>query len=102
MAFSEYPDGAYDVKSKKQRSRVIHTCACLCDKLFVGIDEDTLATDVSVCFTANFGKKVYVVPTPLGTAYKNNDLLHFGASIALEWSDVMLEWVDIKKGGKAE
>ena len=76
--------------------------ACLCDKLFVGIDEDNLVTDIFVCFTANLGKKVYVVPTPLGTAYKNNNLLRCGANIALEWSDVMLEWVDIKEGGEAE
>ena len=102
LAFSEYPDGAYDVKSKKQRSRVIRMGACLCDKLFVGIDEDTLVTDIFVNFTANLGKKVYVVPTSLGAAYKNNNLLRTGASIALEGSDVRLEWVDIKEGGEAE
>ena len=76
--------------------------ACLCDKLFVGIDEDALVTDIFVCFTANLGKKVYVVPTSLGAAYKNNNLLRTGASIALEGSDVRLEWVDIKEGGEAE
>lgn len=102
LALSEYPDGAYDVKSKKQRNRVIRMGVCLCDKLFVGIDEDTLVTDVIVSFTANFGKKVYVVPTHLGAAYKNNNLLRFGARIALEGSDVVLEWVDIKKGDEEE
>ena len=102
LAFSEYPDGAYDVKSKKQRSRVIRMGACLCDKLFVGIDEDALVTDIFVSFTANLGKKVYVVPTPLGAAYKNNNLLRGGASIALEGSDVRLEWVDIKAESEAE
>ena len=102
LAFSEYPDGAYDVKSKKQRSRVVRMGACLCDKLFVGIDEDTLVTDIFVSFTANLGKKVYVVPTSLGAAYKNNNLLRTGASIALEGSDVRLEWVDIKEGGEVE
>ena len=76
--------------------------ACLCDKLFVGIDEDTLVTDIFVCFTATLGKKVYVVPTSLGTACKNNNLLRGGASIALEGSDVRLEWVDIKEGSEAE
>ena len=75
---------------------------CLCDKLLVGIDEDTLVTDVIVSFTANFGKKVYVVPTSLGTAYKNNNLLRGGASIALEGSDVRLEWVGIKEESEAE
>lgn len=102
LALSEYPDGAYDVKSKKQRDRVIRLGVCLCDKLFVGIDEDNLVTDLFVCFTANLGKKIYVVPTPLGAAYKNNNLLRCGASIALESSDVMLEWVDVKEGGEAE
>ena len=102
LALSEYPDGAYDVKSKKQRDRVIRMGVCLCDKLFVGIDEDTLVTSLFVCFAANLGKKVYVVPTHLGAAYKNNNLLRCGASIALEPSDVMLEWVDVKEGGEAE
>ena len=102
LALSEYPDGAYDVKSKKQRDRVIRMGVCLCDKLFVGIDEDTLVTRLFVYFAANFGKKIYVVPTHLGTAYRNNNLLRCGASIALEASDVMLEWVDVKKGGEAE
>lgn len=102
LALSEYPDGAYDVKSKKQRNRVIRMGVCLCDKLFVGIDEDTLTTDVIVSFTANFGKKVYVVPTHLGAAYKNNNLLRFGARIALEGSDVVLEWVDANEGNEIE
>lgn len=102
LALSEYPDGAYDVKSKKQRNRVIRMGVCLCDKLFVGIDEDTLVTDVIVSFTANFGKKVYVVPTHLGAAYKNNNLLRFGARIALEGSDVVLEWVDANEGDEIE
>ena len=102
LVLSEYPDGAYDVKSKKQRNRVIRMGVCLCDKLLVGIDEDTLVTDVIVSFTANFGKKVYVVPTSLGTAYKNNNLLRGGASIALEGSDVRLEWVGIKEESEAE
>ena len=102
LALSEYPDGAYDVKSKKQRNRVIRMGVCLCDKLFVGIDEDTLVTDVIVSFTANFGKKVYVVPTHLGAAYKNNNLLRFGARIALEGSDVVLEWVDANEGNEIE
>ena len=102
LALSEYPDGAYDVKSKKQRNRVIRMGVCLCDKLFVGIDEDTLVTDVIVSFTANFGKKVYVVPTHLGAAYKNNNLLRFGARIALEGSDVVLAWVDANEGNEIE
>lgn len=102
LALSEYPDGAYDVKSKKQRNRVIRMGVCLCDKLFVGIDEDTLVTDVIVSFAANFGKKVYVVPTHLGAAYKNNNLLRFGARIALEGSDVVLEWVDANEGNEIE
>ena len=102
LALSEYPDGAYDVKSKKQRNRVIRMGVCLCDKLFVGIDEDTLVTDIFICFTANFGKKVYVVPTHLGAAYKNNNLLRFGARIALEGSDVVLEWVDANEGNEIE
>ena len=102
LTLSEYPDGAYDVKSKKQRNRVIRMGVCLCDKLFVGIDEDTLVTDVIVSFTANFGKEVYVVPTHLGAAYKNNNLLRFGARIALEGSDVVSEWVDANEGNEIE
>lgn len=91
LTLSEYPDGAYDVKSKKQRLRVIQISMGLCGKLFVGINEDSSTVDIAVNSAFNNDRDVYVVPTSLGTAYENNKLLREGANIALDWRDVMSE-----------
>lgn len=91
LTLSEYPDGAYDVKSKKQRLRVIQISMGLCGKLFVGINEDSSTVDIAVRSAFNNDRDIYVVPTSLGTAYENNKLLKEGANIALDWRDVMSE-----------
>lgn len=91
LTLSEYPDGAYDVKSKKQRLRVIQISMGLCGKLFVGINEDSSTVDISVRSAFDNDRDIYVVPTSLGTAYENNKLLKEGANIALDWRDVMSE-----------
>lgn len=91
LTLSEYPDGAYDVKSKKQRLRVIQISMGLCGKLFVGINEDSSTVDIAVRSAFDNDRDIYVVPTSLGTAYENNKLLKEGANIALDWRDVMSE-----------
>lgn len=89
LTLSEYPSGAYNTSSKKQRLRVIQISMGLCGKLFVGINEDSSTVDIAVNSAFNNDRDVYVVPTSLGTAYENNKLLREGANIALDWRDVM-------------
>lgn len=91
LTLSEYPSGAYNTNSKKQRLRVIQISMGLCGKLFVGINEDSSTVDIAVNSAFNNDRDVYVVPTSLGTAYENNKLLREGANIALDWRDVMSE-----------
>lgn len=91
LTLSEYPSGAYNTSSKKQRLRVIQISMGLCGKLFVGINEDSSTVDIAVNSAFNNDRDVYVVPTSLGTAYENNKLLREGANIALDWRDVMSE-----------
>ena len=96
LTLSEYPDGAYDANSKKQRARVIDISAGLCGKLFIGIVKNSLANTAAL-FATSYGKDVYVVPTSLGTSYANNELIRDGAYVALDWEDVMPER---KKGSR--
>lgn len=91
LILSEYPSGAYDVRSKEQRLRVIQISVGLCGKLFVGINEEASTVGIAVRSALGNGRDVYVVPTSLGTAYENNKLLREGANIALDWRDVMFE-----------
>lgn len=91
LTLSEYPSGSYNTSSKKQRLRVIQISMGLCEKLFVGINEDSSTVDIAVNSAFNNDRDVYVVPTSLGTAYENNKLLREGANIALDWRDVMSE-----------
>ena len=90
LILSEYPSGVY-ANSKEQRLRVIQISVGLCGKLFVGINEDSSTVDIAVRSALGNGRDVYVAPTSLGTAYKNNKLLREGANIALDWRDVMSE-----------
>lgn len=90
LTLSEYPDGAYDANSKEQRARVIDISASLCGKLFIGIVKNTVA-NTAACSAISSGKDVYVVPTPLGTSYVNNEFIRDGAYVALDWKDVMSE-----------
>lgn len=89
LVLSEYPDGAYDAKSQKQRERTACVAAGFGSKAFIGIAEDASAVEAAVGSTLNAGKDVCVAPTRLGTSYKNNELIRDGACVALEWSDLV-------------
>lgn len=89
LTLSEYPDGAYDAKSQKQRVRTARVAAGFGCKAFIGIVKDASAVDVAVNSTLNAGKDVYVAPTRLGTLYKNNELIRDGACVVLGWSDLV-------------
>ena len=97
LSLSEYPDGAYDAKSQKQRERTVRTATSLGCKVFIGIVKDASAVDVAVNSALNAGKDVYVVPTSLGASYENNKLIRDGACVALEWSDLVSKE---RKGGR--
>lgn len=89
LVLSEYPDGAYDAKSQKQRDRTARMAAGFGSKVFVGLSEDASAVEAAVGSALNAGKDVYVVPTSLGTSYENNELIRDGACVAPEWSDLI-------------
>ena len=89
LVLSEYPDGAYDAKSQKQRERTIRTATSLGCKVFIGITKDASAVDVAVNSALNAGRDVCVAPTSLGASYENNELIRDGACVALEWSDLV-------------
>jgi len=89
LTLSEYPDGAYDVKSQKQRERTVRTATSFGCKVFIGIAKDSSAVDIAVNSALDVGRDVYVAPTRLGTSYKNNELIRDGACVALEWSDLV-------------
>ena len=91
LVLSEYPDGAYDVKSQKQKARTACVAAGFGCKVFIGIAKDASIVEATVGSTLNAGKDVYVAPTRLGTLYKNNELIRDGACVALEWSDLVSE-----------
>ena len=91
LTLSEYPCGAYDAHSEKQRARLVNISASLCGKLFVGIVEDISAVSTAVFYAVGGGAEVYAVPTSLGTIYANNKLIKEGAYIALDWEDVMIK-----------
>ena len=86
LTLSEYPDGAYDAKSQKQKERTVRTATSFGCKVFIGITKDSSAVDVSAL---DVGRDVGVAPTRLGTSYKNNELTRDGAYVVLEWSDLV-------------
>lgn len=89
LTLSEYPDGAYDTKSQKQRERTVCTATSFGCKVFIGITKDSSAVDVAVNSALDVGRDVCVAPTRLGTSYKNNELIRDGAYVVLEWSDLV-------------
>ena len=89
LVLSEYPDGAYDAKSQKQRERTACVAAGFGSKAFIGIAEDASAVEAAVGSALNAGKDVCVAPTRLGTSYKNNELIRDGAYVVLGWSDLV-------------
>lgn len=89
LTLSEYPDGAYDAKSQKQRERTVCTATSFGCKVFIGITKDSSAVDVAVNSALDVGRDVCVAPTRLGTSYKNNELIRDGAYVVLEWSDLV-------------
>jgi predicted Rossmann fold nucleotide-binding protein DprA/Smf involved in DNA uptake len=89
LTLSEYPDGAYDAKSQKQRERTVRTATSFGCKVFIGITKDSSAVDVAVNSALAVGRDVCVAPTRLGTSYKNNELIRDGAYVVLEWSDLV-------------
>lgn len=89
LVLSEYPDGAYDAKSQKQRVRTACVAAGFGCKVFIGIAKDASTVEATVGSTLNAGKDVCVAPTRLGTSYKNNELIRDGAYVTLEWSDLV-------------
>lgn len=99
LTLSEYPCGAYNSHSEKQRTRLISISASLCGKFFVGIVENISAVGTAVFYAVGGGAEVYTVPTSLGTTYANNELIKEGACIALNWEDVMAEREEKEKEG---
>ena len=91
LTLSEYPDGAYDAKSQKQRERTVRTATSFGCKVFIGITKDSSAVDVAVNSALDVGRDVCVAPTRLGTSYKNNELIRDGAYVVLEWPDLISE-----------
>ena len=89
LVLSEYPDGAYDAKSQKQKVRTACVAAGFGCKVFIGIAKDASVVEAAVSSTLNIGRDVCVAPTRLGTSYKNNELIRDGACVALEWSDLV-------------
>lgn len=89
LTLSEYPDGAYDAKSQKQKERTVRTATSFGCKVFIGITKDSSAVDVAVNSALDVGRDVCVAPTRLGTSYKNNELIRDGAYVVLEWSDLV-------------
>lgn len=89
LILSEYPDGAYDAKSQKQKERTVRTATSFGCKVFIGITKDSSAVDVAVNSALDVGRDVCVAPTRLGTSYKNNELIRDGACVVLEWSDLV-------------
>ena len=91
LTLSEYPDGVYDAKSQKQRERTVRVAASFGCKVFIGVTKDAPAVDAAVDSAFDVGRDVCVVPTRLGTSYKNNELIKDGAYVVLEWSDLISE-----------
>lgn len=89
LVLSEYPDGAYDAKSQKQKARTACVAAGFGCKVFIGIAKDASVVEAAVGSTLNAGKDVCVAPTRLGTSYKNNELIRDGAYVVLEWPDLV-------------
>ena len=89
LVLSEYPDGAYDAKSQKQKARTACVAAGFGCKVFVGIAKDASVVEATVNSALNSGKDICVAPARLGTSYKNNELIRDGAYVVLEWSDLV-------------
>ena len=89
LTLSEYPDGAYDAKSQKQRERTVRTATSFGCKVFIGLAKDASAVEAAVGSAFDTGRDVCVAPTRLGTSYKNNELIRDGAYVVLEWSDLV-------------